>query len=302
MRPTTITYPPDGVKPIGVMEFVHGMCETRQRYAETMKYFNNKGFICAISDTRGHGENILTKEDLGYFGEEGYKGLIDDVHEFTMFLRREFSHLPLILIGHSMGSLIVRAYLKKNSREVQAVVLSGSPSYNRFVGVAKYFTRFLALFRGWHYRSPMIEKLINGPFEKPFEKEGIVNSWLSSDRYVVELYNSDPMCGYPFTLNGYYALFNLMQTVYSKMGWTSKNPSLPVMFVSGSEDPCRKNDYSFKKAVTHFKRCGYPNTYYKLYQDMRHEVFNEKEKELVYEDILKFLEIKAGIEVEDGTL
>ena len=93
-----------------------------------------------------------------------------------------------------------------------------------------------------------------------------------------------------------------MQTVYSKMGWTSKNPSLPVMFVSGSEDPCRKNDYSFKKAVTHFKRCGYPNTYYKLYQDMRHEVFNEKEKELVYEDILKFLEIKAGIEVEDGTL
>lgn len=39
MRPTTITYPPNGVKPIGVMEFVHGMCETRQRYAETMKYF-----------------------------------------------------------------------------------------------------------------------------------------------------------------------------------------------------------------------------------------------------------------------
>ena len=145
MRPTTITYPPNGVKPIGVMEFVHGMCETRQRYAETMKYFNNKGFICAISDIRGHGENILTKEDLGYFGEEGYKGLIDDVHEFTMFLRREFPHLPLILIGHSMGSLIVRAYLKKNSREVQAVVLSGSPSYNRFVGVAILHVFWLCL-------------------------------------------------------------------------------------------------------------------------------------------------------------
>lgn len=299
MRPTTITYPPEGVQPIGVMEFVHGMCEKRQRYAETLKYFNNKGFICAISDTRGHGENILTNEDLGYFGEDGYKGLVDDVHEFTMYLKREFPKLPLILIGHSMGSLIVRTYLKKNSREVDAVVISGSPSNRSFVKLGKSFVKFIALFRGWHYRSPMIEKMVNGPFEKPFAKEGIVNCWLSTDRHIVELYNSDPLCGFTFTLNGYYTLFSLVQQVYSKMGWTSKNPSLPVMFISGADDPCRKNDYAFKKAVMHLKRCGYPNTYYKLYQDMRHELFNEKGKLEVYKDILKFLEIKGGIEIED---
>ncbi|WP_302625564.1 alpha/beta fold hydrolase [uncultured Eubacterium sp.] len=298
MRPTTITYPPEGIKPIGVIEFVHGMCEKRQRYADTLKYFNNKGFICAISDTRGHGENILTNEDLGYFGEDGYKGLVDDVHEFTMYLKREFPKLPLILIGHSMGSLIVRTYLKKNSREVDAVVISGSPSNRSFIKLGKAFLKFIALFRGWHYRSPMVEKMVNGPFEKPFAKEGIVNSWLSTDRHIVELYNSDPLCGFTFTLNGYYTLFSLVQQVYSKMGWTSKNPSLPVMFISGAEDPCRKNDNAFKKAVMHLKRCGYPNTYYKLYQDMRHELFNEKGKLEVYKDILKFLEIKGGIEIE----
>lgn len=298
MRPTTITYPPEGIKPIGVIEFVHGMCEKRQRYADTLKYFNNKGFICAISDTRGHGENILTNEDLGYFGEDGYKGLVDDVHEFTMYLKREFPKLPLILIGHSMGSLIVRTYLKKNSREVDAVVISGSPSNRSFIKLGKAFLKFIALFRGWHYRSPMVEKMVNGPFEKPFAKEGIVNSWLSTDRHIVELYNSDPLCGFTFTLNGYYTLFSLVQQVYSKMGWTSKNPSLPVMFISGAEDPCRKNDNAFKKAVMHLKRCGYPNTYYKLYQDMRHELFNEKGKLEVYKDILKFLDIKGGIEIE----
>lgn len=298
MRPTTITYPPEGIKPIGVIEFVHGMCEKRQRYADTLKYFNNKGFICAISDTRGHGENILTNEDLGYFGEDGYKGLVDDVHEFTMYLKREFPKLPLILIGHSMGSLIVRTYLKKNSREVDAVVISGSPSNRSFIKLGKAFLKFIALFRSWHYRSPMVEKMVNGPFEKPFAKEGIVNSWLSTDRHIVELYNSDPLCGFTFTLNGYYTLFSLVQQVYSKMGWTSKNPSLPVMFISGAEDPCRKNDNAFKKAVMHLKRCGYPNTYYKLYQDMRHELFNEKGKLEVYKDILKFLEIKGGIEIE----
>lgn len=97
-------------------------------------------------------------------------------------------------------------------------------------------------------------------------------------------------------------LFNLMQTVYSKMGWTSKNPSLPVMFVSGSEDPCRKMTILLRRQLPILNVAVILTLTTKLYQDMRHEVFNEKEKELVYEDILKFLEIKAGIEVEDGTL
>ncbi len=297
MRPSTITYPPDGMKPIGIIEFVHGMCEKRQRYEKTMKYFNQKGFICAIADIKGHGENILTEDDLGYFGEKGYKGLVDDVHEFTMFLKREYPGLPLVLIGHSMGSLISRAYLKKHSREIDALVISGSPSHNPLAGIGKRMIRFLVLFRGWHYRSPMIEHMINGPFEKPFEKEGILNAWLCSDRSVVEDYNKDPLCGVPFTLNGYYALTNLDQAVYSKLGWTSKNTSLPVMFVSGAKDPCRRNDKAFKKAVSHLKNCGYPNTFSKLYDDMRHEIFNEKNCQEVYNDILKFLEIKVGIDI-----
>lgn len=296
MRPNTITYPPAGMKPVGVIEFVHGMCEKRQRYEKAMAIFNKHGFICAITDLRGHGENILTTDDLGYFGDEGYKGLVDDVHEYTMYLKREFPKLPLILLGHSMGSLIVRTYMKKYSREVDAVIISGSPSDNPMAGLGKLLIRVLAMFRGWHYRSPMIENMINGPFEKPFAKEGIVNSWLTTDRHIVEEYNKDPLCGVPFTLNGYYSLMNLVQQVYGKTGWTSKNKTLPVMFMSGADDPCRRNDKAFKKAVTHLKRCGYPNTYYKLYPDMRHELFNEKNNDEIYQDILKFLEIKAGIE------
>ena len=124
MRPHTITYPPDGVEPIGVIEFVHGMCETRNRYATPMEYFSRHGYICAIADMRGHGENILTTDDLGYFGEEGYKGLVNDVQEYTMYLKREFPNLPFILLGHSMGSLVVRTYLKKYSQEVDAVYLA----------------------------------------------------------------------------------------------------------------------------------------------------------------------------------
>ena len=87
MRPNTITYPPNGIKPLGVIEFVHGMCEHRKRYEHTMQKFNEYGFICAITDLKGHGENITTKDELGYFGDEGYEGLIEDVHQYTMFLK-----------------------------------------------------------------------------------------------------------------------------------------------------------------------------------------------------------------------
>ena len=90
MRPHTITYPPDGVEPIGVIEFVHGMCETRNRYAAPMEYFSRHGYICAIADMRGHGENILTTDDLGYFGEEGYKGLVTMFRNILCILNVNF--------------------------------------------------------------------------------------------------------------------------------------------------------------------------------------------------------------------
>lgn len=296
MRPSTIVYPPEGIKPVGIIEIVHGMCETRQRYTTAFETLSKHGYICAIADMRGHGENILTTEDLGFFGDEGYKGLVDDVHEYTMFLKREYPKLPIVLLGHSMGSLIARAYLKKHSKEVDGVILSGSPSNNPMSGVAILLIKFLALFRGWHYRSPLMKNLVNGPFERPFKKEGLLNSWHTRNRKIVDEFNKDPLCGFTFTLNGYLTLMNLMQQVYSSIGWISKNPSLPVMFISGGADPCRTNDKAFKKAVSHLKKCGYPNTFSKLYVDMRHELLNELDNDEVYSDILKFIEIKVGVE------
>lgn len=297
MRPNTITYPPKCIKPVGVIEFVHGMCERRSRYENTMEFFNKHGFICAITDLRGHGENILTMDDLGYFGDEGYKGLVDDIHQYTMYLHREFPKLPVVLLGHSMGSLIVRTYLKKYSREVDAVILSGSPSNNAMAGFGKHLINFLAIFRGWHYRSTFITNMVIGTLDKPFINEGILNAWLTRDRNIVEEYNRDELCGFPFTLNGYLGLMNLIQQVYSSSGWISKNKSLPIMFISGADDPCRINDKAFKKAVAHLKRCGYPNTFSKLYPEMRHELFNELDNDEVFSDILKFLELKVGIEI-----
>ncbi|CDA30064.1 alpha/beta hydrolase [uncultured Eubacterium sp.] len=296
MRPATIMLPPGDMEAIGIIEFVHGMCEHRNRYNHVLKYFSDKGFICAIADIKGHGENVLTPDDYGYFGEDGYKGLIQDIDDYTTFLKREYPNLPLILIGHSMGSLLVRGYIKKHSEKIDALVVCGSPSENSFTELGKILIRVMEVFVGNRYRSPFISRMLNGPFEKPFKKDGIKNAWLCSDLYEVDKYNKDERCGFDFTLNGYYSLFSLMQYVYNKDGYKNKNRDLEIMFISGDDDPCKINDKKFKESVLLLKKRGFQNTFSNTYPGMRHELFNEPDREEVFKDILKFIEIKLGIE------
>lgn len=296
MRPVTIILPDDKVKIIGIMHFVHGMQEHRKRYEHVLKYFSKMGYICAISDMRGHGENITTRDDLGYFSAKGAAALVDDVVSFNEYLKKIYPGLPIVLIGHSMGSLIVRAFLKKHSQDINALIICGSPSYNPLAKPGKLLINFLSVFKGWRYRSTFVTNLVLGSFDKPFAKEGQKNAWLTRDGDVVDEFNRDELCGVPFTLNGYKTLLSLMQIVYSGDGWRNKNTNLPIMFISGGDDPCRLNDKKWQEAVNHLKSAGFNDIYSKMYPGMRHELFNEIGKEEVYKDILKFLELRLGIE------
>lgn len=290
MKAITIKLPPAGVIPVGIIQFVHGMCEHRKRYESVMDYFCEHGYICAIADLRGHGENIVSSDDFGYFGKNGDKILVEETHDFSCYLKREYPGLPLILIGHSMGSLIARAYTKKYDEDIDMLVLSGSPSENKLAGLCKGIIKIIALFEGWHYRSNLIYNLVNGSFEKPFVTEGHRNAWICSDISVADSYNKDPLCGFIFTLDGYYALMNLMISAYSRDGWKKRNRNLKITFFSGSADPCRINDKAFHSAVNNMRKIGYPNVSGKLYPGLRHEILNERNKDKVLDDILQIID------------
>ena len=299
MRPITIMLPDESVNIIGIMHFVHGMQEHRKRYNHVLEYFTGLGYICAISDLRGHGENVASKDDLGYFSGVGMSGLINDLGSFNEYLKKSYPKLPIILVGHSMGSLIVRCYLKKHSREVDGVIISGSPSYNSLTPIGRLLVNTIALFKGWKYKSEFCTKLILGGFNKPFEKEGIKNAFLSRDGEVTDKYNKDPLCGFPFTLDGYKTLISLSMYTYAREGWKNVNKSLPIMFISGADDSCRINNSKWLAAVNSLKSAGFNNIYSKMYPGMRHEIFNEIGKEEVFSDITKFLEINLGIDHDD---
>ena len=277
-------------EPKAVLQLVHGMCEHKERYIPFMEYMAEQGFACVIHDHRGHGRSVKTDSDLGYFYENGAKALVEDIHQVMEEAAVRFGDLPYILMGHSMGSLGVRCFIKKYDSDIDGLIVCGSPSANDMADMGIKLIRFLQKFKGGHGKSKLIDGMVMGAFNKPFAKENLKNSWLSTDKEIVKAYNADPYCNYTFTLNGYEALLTLMKDTYATEGWRMAKKDLPIHFIAGADDPCITNKDKFQSAVQFMKDRGYTNVTSKLYDGMRHEILNEIGKEQVYADVLVFCE------------
>lgn len=280
----TLIIKPDNIK--GIIQFVHGMCEHKERYIPVMEYLAKHHYLCIIHDHRGHGKSILNDNDLGYFYNSKDIGLVEDIELVQQYIKHLYPDIPLYLFGHSMGSLAVRAYIKKYDTHIQGLFVCGSPSFNPLSTIGLSVIRLLTKIKGDHYRNHLVNEMVIGAFNKPFKKENKKNAWICTDSQVVDDYNNNPLCSFSFTMNGYDSLLSLMSQVYSQKNWKINNPNLPIHFISGQYDPCMTNIKMFKQSVELLKQVGYKNVNYKLYNDMRHEILNEPDKQEVYKDIL----------------
>ena len=290
-------------EPRGILQLVHGMAEHRERYHDFMDYCAERGLVVIIHDHRGHGASIKSEEDWGYFGANGIDGVINDAHQVTEYIKQRFPGLPLTLFGHSMGSLVVRCYMKQYDADVNGLIVCGSPSKRVGASAGKAIARILQVFRGAKHRSKLVNQLAFGGYNQKSAKlarqngqtvdmnqhYSTLNSWIVSDPAVVAAYDADPRDGFIFTLNGFETLFGLVQRAYSKRGWTMANPAVPIYFISGADDPCLISHKDFAKAVNFMRQRGYQNVSSKLYPGMRHEILNEKGKQTVWSDVINFI-------------
>ena len=266
-------------EPKGIVQIVHGMCEHKERYIPFMEYLSAHGYVCAIHDHRGHGETVLNEEDLGYMYKGGWRALVEDIKLVQNEIKASYPALPYTLFGHSMGSMAVRSFTKRYDDSIDTLFVCGCPSYNPAGGA----------FKGEHYRSPLLQNLSFGSFNKPFEDESYPSAWVCSDKDTLEAYHKDPYCMFTFTVNGFKNLLDLMKDCYNPKGWNMSKPNLPVHFISGAEDPCRISDKAIDKAADLMRRVGYRNTDLHLYPGMRHEILNETDRLQVWDDILSRL-------------
>ena len=276
----------------GVVQIVHGMCEYKERYEGFIDYLTQNGYIVFAHDHRGHGGSVTANENLGYFGDKKGEAIVDDAALVTDEIRRLHPGLSVTLFGHSMGSLVVRAYIQKYEEKIDKLIVCGSPSKNSLAGFGLMLNGVISAFRGEKYRSRLMANASTGGGDDKFPGEG-KNAWLTRDKTVVEKYNADEKCNFVFSCNGFSNLLHLVKNAYKKKKYPAKHSDLPIFFMAGADDPVIGSEKKWLAAQQFLRDVGYKNVTGKSYPKMRHEILNELGKEEVYADALAFIEKSA---------
>lgn len=284
-------YQQEHLEPKAVLQLSHGMCEYFLRYDHFARFLASHGYIVCGNDHIGHGNSIHMEQDLGFFApRNGHQFLVQDVHQLTKIMQREFPSLPYFLLGHSMGSFIVRAYLERYSSDLNGAILSGTSGGNPLLGAGLAMAELLRRTRGEQHRSGFLRKLSglsSSHYSDPFLPEF---DWITRDRDMVKSYSEDPKCNFMFTVAGYQDLFTLLKTVSDKRWGEKIGKDLPIYLFSGADDPVGDYGKGVRKVANHLKKLGISDVTFKLYDHGRHEMLNEVNRTEVYQDTLNWLE------------
>ena len=214
-------WPAEGV-PKGVVQFVHGMAEHISRYDAAAQALNAAGYTVVGHTHLGHGEKAPL---LGYFaGKNGWDALIEDVHALRLETRKAYPGMPYFLLGHSMGSFVVRGYCLKHEKGLTGVALSGTGHFTRpVVTLAKTMASLQCALGGERKPGRLVEKLSSSGYNRGYDDVQTPFDWLSRDRDQVALYLADPYCGFTFTAGAYRDMFDGLSRLYpEKLGTMDK--------------------------------------------------------------------------------
>ena len=283
----------------GVLQICHGMTEHIDRYDEFAVYLAERGFYVAGHDHLGHGKSVQTEEHYGYFHEtDGNAYVIGDIHKLRYWVRKKYEKLPYFMLGHSMGSFLLRQYLIKYSEGLSGAVIMGTGYHSRpELVLGQVLCKVIASVRGWKYRSRLVNMIGFGGFNRRFHPCETDKDWLTTDREKRDAYINDPYCGFIFTVNGYYHMFEGMKYLEKRKNIDKIRKDLPLLLVSGADDPVGAFGRGVRKVYKEYKDAGM-SIELRLYDGDRHEILNETDRAQVKEDCFVWLADKTGMREE----
>ena len=288
-----IVWEPDG-EPKAILQIIHGMVEFIDRYDDFAKFLNKHGFLVAGEDHLGHGESVQSDEYHGYFGEEGNAHVIADIHHLRELLQKEYPNTPYLMLGHSMGSFLIRQYITENgcayAEGLKGVIVMGTAWQPAPVlAMGKLMAKLLGT-KKVGKSAELIDKMSFGSYLKRIENPKTISDWLTKDEKIVEWYRNEPWCTFHFSPNAYYNMFLGMQKAHDIERMKKLPEGLPILFCAGAEDPVGNWGEGVRKAFMVYTENTPCEVSIKLYDGDRHEILNELDKEQVYADMLEFLE------------
>lgn len=264
--------------PKAIVQLVHGVAEHSGNYMDFAKYLNENGYIVVVGDHRGHGKSISTSYPNGYMKRA--EELVDDEIMIAKFMKKEYPDLSYYLLGHSMGSMIARLFLRENDDLLDKLVVTGTVPVNKAAGLGVFFYNFVNFYFGDKAESRLIDSIVGA--------KGL--DFISYDRENIETKANDPLRIFNFKLGYSRTLIEINKLLGEKSKYKCKNKDLEIYNFVGEDDIITKGEEGIKSSLSFLKDIGYRDIESKIYKEMKHEILNETNKEKVYKDILGVFE------------
>lgn len=279
----------------GILQISHGMKEHMERYDAFARYLNELGILVVGNDHIGHGKSVQDLDELGYFpsanGKNGAETAITDLHRLTQIMKRRYGKVPYFLLGHSMGSFFARGYLCLYGQDITGAIIMATGGFPPIIlQIANFLLKGGKWILGEKYKSKMLNAALNIYFNQKFQPVKTKADWISSDEEQVKKYLEDVRCNFDFTLNGFQVLLDVQMLIQNPENISRIPKNLPILFVSGAEDPLGEEGKGVKKIYRNYKAAGMKNMQLKLYPGARHEILQEKERLKVYADLGRWIE------------
>lgn len=257
-------------KASGIVQIAHGMGEHAFRYAHVAEALNQAGFHVFANDHRGHGRTAPNRESLGDLGGAGWDGLVADMVTLTRLARTREGRLPLVLLGHSMGSFAAQQYVIDNSASIAGLVLSGSAAIDKLP------------------IDPSREADLTA-FNAAFEPARTQHDWLSRDPAAVDAYEADPLCGFGVNKRAMESMAANALRLADPAALAQIRKDLPIYIFAGDKDPVNHNLEWLKPVAERYRAAGIANVSEKYYPDGRHEMLNETNRDEVLRDLVSWI-------------
>lgn len=271
-----------------ILQFSHGMGEHAGRYHEFFEFLLEHDVFVFANDHRGHGQTAEKNGLLGHYADEdGFEKAVTDLKLVDALIKDAYPNTPCAIMGHSMGSFLVRRFIERFPNEKQAVILSGTGYHQGFTGKAGQWLSFIEtkIFSKTH-RSKLLDRLSFGQYQRHFKNRG---SWLSRDEAIVKAYREDPFSGFVATSQFYYDLLTGMEVLHKKTELEKVNKETPILLISGDEDPVGGFSKGIERVASDYKEVGVKTIDIILYPEGRHEMLFEINRLDVQEDIYQWL-------------
>lgn len=279
-----------------VLQLVHGMIEHAERYREFAVWMAEHGVAVLGHDHLGHGKTAVNSEDFGYFGTDGGSVcLIKDISRVTVYGKKRYPGKKLFLLGHSMGSFLVRRYISVYGNSPDGMILlgTGAPPEG-FVFAGYLLASTICRLEGERYRSSLLYEMSLGNYNRKFRPTKTSFDWLTREEAYAKSFEEDDLCQFVFTAGAYRDFFRLILADSRAEKAGRMRTDMPVLILAGDRDPVGEEAVGVRRVCSRYEKAGVKDMTLGVYQGARHELLHETNRMEVFEDIYSWLQDQIG--------